>query len=248
MTGWSKLISGNLSCEWVTPTEVLSAGELSRIRREKRGYSTPHITWLINIWKARSLSSIEFVIACSAKIRIIRHNNKFALTKVFAWSLNKQSGKRILAVKICINSLDITHLRDTYRRISLSSGESSWVNRLNSDLWRNCYQSMVALMVSSWRAICARSDRCVRWQTLHPEMFIQCESFITANCPEKVQVSWGRIIGFYWVFVCIPNCAFKMRFGSFWSICGKSFGFAAAKTKKKTLCHSGYWLSPYWPA
>lgn len=134
------------------------ASPLSRNRREKRGYSTPHITWLIIILNARPLSSIEFVIACSAKIRIIKHNNKFASTKVFAWSLNKLlSGKRILAVKTCINSLDITHLRDTNGRISLSSGESRWVNRLNSDLWRNCNQSMVALIVTSWRAVWART-------------------------------------------------------------------------------------------
>ena len=199
------------------------ASPLSRNRPEKRGYSTPHITWLIIILKARPLSSIEFVIACSAKIRIIKHNNKFASTKVFAWSLNKLlSGKRILAVKTCINSLDITHLRETYGRISLSSGESRWVNRLNSDLWRNCNQSMVALIVTSWHTYIRADvqfepvrDRRVLWQTLHPEMFIQREGFITANCPEKVQVSWGRIIGFYWVFVYIPNCAFKMRFGSF---------------------------------
>jgi len=53
----------------------------------------------------------------------------------------------------------------------------------------------------------------MRWQTLDLEMFIQRMGFITANCPEKVQVSWGRIIGFYLVFVCIPNCAFKLPFG-----------------------------------
>ena len=147
MTGWSKCVEIWAVSKLLLRKYLAPGYLLSRNRRRKRGYSS-HPTTNYHL-KSPSIA-LSWIHNCLfSQDKHSQAQQQVCVDEGLRLTKQEIQGNGILALEICINSLDLTHLLDKYRKFYLGSGESWWVNRLKTNLWSNCNQSTVPLMVRS---------------------------------------------------------------------------------------------------